>query len=150
MPKIPKQKASLAQSRYIRLKEAIEYCKMMRIDLNDFHRPEDILGICVTCAKVQAWIRMQGGHYKSRGSGGHSGAYFLEENIHTQCTQCNRYDAGRPEEYRQYLVDRYGEDEVQRIELRHKLPLPTMSFEGLKMMYEEMYKGLLAVHWNTK
>ena len=77
MPKVTlKTKASNACSRYIRLRDALEYCYDHSIDISQFNRPEDIIGKCCTCGAVKSWVRMDAGHFKGRGIGGGSGVYF--------------------------------------------------------------------------
>ena len=82
-----KEKASKAMSRYIRLRDALEYCDNYSIDITQFNRPEDIVGKCCTCGTVKSWSWMDAGHWLGRGIGGGSGTYFDERNVHLQCKQ---------------------------------------------------------------
>lgn len=71
---------------------------------------------CISCgAEVQ-----QAGHYFSQGNHSalrfglpHSFAYM---NTNGQCIKCNMYLHGNLIRYRQGLVNKYGEDEVLRLE----------------------------------
>lgn len=54
------------------------------------------------------------GHFRSCGSAPHLRFYTL--NIHGQCKQCNRYKGGNYSEYRIRLIDRIGQDLVDKIE----------------------------------
>ena len=94
-------------SRYIRMKAACE--------LNPIER----LGRCYTCGVVKDVAYMDSGHYKSRGSRGHSGLYFDERCIRLQCKRCNGFEGGKPAEFREGLVREYGEDVVQELERLH-------------------------------
>ncbi len=131
-------------SRYIRLRDAIDYCKEHKISLHQFVRPEDIIGECCTCGVVKSWIRMDAGHFKSRGMGGSSGVYFDERNVNLQCKVCNGFQGGAPTEYREFMLEKYGEEVIAELELKHKLPI---SFRDLAMIamekyYKEEYKRL--------
>ena len=142
----PKQKASKACSRYIRLRDALKYCRKYGIDLNQFNRPEDIIGKCVTCGKVKSWIRMDNGHFKGRGIGGGSGVYFDERNQHLQCKTCNGFEGGRPDEYREFIIEEYGQDVLDELNQKHHIPIDMGQFAMLAMeiMYKDKYKELAA------
>ena len=132
-------------SRFVRLRDAIDYCKEHRIDLGQFTRPEDIFGKCCTCGTVKSWIWMHAGHYKGRGLGGGSGVYFDERNVNLQCRQCNAWKQGSPTEYREFMLEKYGEEVLVEIEFKHKLPT---SFRDLAMIamekyYKDKYKQLI-------
>lgn len=71
---------------------------------------------CVTCGVFKHWKELQGGHFISRV---HKSTKLLEENVHPQCQGCNAFrmkDSLTVLEYRAFMVDMYGEDEVQKIE----------------------------------
>jgi len=139
-----KARASKAMSRYIRLRDALDYCQEHGIDLSQFSRPEDIIGACVTCGAVKSWIRMDCGHYKSRGSGGRSGAYFLESNVGLQCKRCNAFEGGRPKEFAEHIKTKYGQDELDYIEKKHYLPtdMRAAAMEAMAIYFNSKYKEL--------
>ena len=118
----PKQKASAAFSRYIRLRGALEYCRGRGIDTGQFVRPEDIIGVCCTCGTVKAWIRMDAGHFKGRGSGGGSGTYFDERNVHLQCKRCNGFEGGRVQDYEKFIIVKYGQAVLDELNIKHHYP----------------------------
>ncbi len=126
-------------SRFCRLRDALDYCKRNEIDLHQFARPEDVIGECCTCGIVKSWIRMDAGHYKSRGMGGGSGVYFDERNVNLQCKQCNAWKQGAPTEYREFIIKKYGKKVLADIEFKHRIPI---SFKALAMIAtKEYYKG---------
>jgi hypothetical protein len=144
MAKTQKKKTWEAMSRFIRLRDALEYCKEHGIDLHQFARPEDIIGKCCTCGIVKAWIRMDAGHCFGRGSGGHSGVYFHERNVGLQCKPCNAFEQGARPEFEEYLIAKYGDgiiDELRRLHM-------TNSYRGqlgmLELYFKDEYKKLLA------
>lgn len=143
MPKY-KKKASKAMSRFVRLRDALAYCRLKGIDISQFARPEDIIGRCCTCQAVKSWIRMDAGHFKGRGVGGGSGVYFDERNVHLQCKPCNGFKGGAPDEYKEFMLHKYGEKTVAEIERKHKLPtsFKDIAMIGTRIFYEEKYGEL--------
>ncbi len=143
--KTPKEKAWDAMSRYVRLRDAIDFCEERGIDLSQFNRPEDIIGQCCTCDKVLPWIRMQAGHWKPRGLGGGSGAYFDERNVNLQCCTCNGFEGGKQKEHEEYIVQKHGEKVRDEIELKHRMGIDMrdMAMIAMEKMYKEKYQQLL-------
>ena len=142
-----KQKASDAMSRYVRLRDALDYCNKHSIDISQFSRPEMIIGQCCTCPKVGSWLYMDAGHFISRGMFGQSGAYFDERNVHLQCKQCNKYGSGMREVYEDFMLEKHGQEIIDELKKKHKLPT---SFKDLAMIatekyYKEKYQELLQV-----
>lgn len=141
----PKSKASAAFSRYIRLRDALEYCQEHGIDTGQFARPEDILGMCCTCGTVKAWLRMDTGHFKGRGMGGGSGTYFDERNVHLQCKRCNGFEGGRVQDYEKFIIEKYGQGVLDELNIKHRVPgrMGTMEFQILEQYYKDEYRKLL-------
>ncbi len=69
---------------------------------------------CVTCNKYFPWRKIQNGHYMSRRF---MATRYSEMNCHPQCMACNVMQHGNIPQYRMWLVRRYGEDAVKRLEL---------------------------------
>ena len=139
-----KKKAWYWCSRYCRLRDAVEYCKRMNIDVSQFNRIEDLPVKCCTCGAIKGWIRMDAGHFLSRGMGGSSGVYFDERNIHAQSKDCNAFKQGASEEYREFIIKKYGKEVLAELELKHRLPT---SFGELAMIatgkyYKDKYEEL--------
>ena len=140
----PKKKAWTACSRYIRLRDALKYCKERNIDLGQFARDEDIIGKCCTCGVVRPWIRMDAGHFIGRGIGGGSGVYFDERNIHLQCKRCNGFKNGAYDQYMQFIVERYGTDMLTELHRKHytTLDMKPLAMQATEQYYEEKYEEL--------
>ena len=141
----PKKKAWYWCSRFCRLRDALEYCKRYNIDIATFSRVEDIPVRCCTCNIVKAWIYMDAGHYISRGRGGLSGVYFDERNIHAQSKDCNKWKQGAAQEYREYIIQRYGKDMPDELLRKHYI-LPDMkplAMQATEQYYKEKYKELV-------
>jgi hypothetical protein len=72
---------------------------------------------CCSCGVTRHYKdKMQGGHYISRGR---SATKLEESNINPQCASCNfkmgKGDSLVFENYRQWMVETYGEEEIQRL-----------------------------------
>ena len=140
-----KKKASTAMSRFIRLRDAIEYCKKHGIDMSQFNRPEDLPCKCCTCGVVRSWVDMDGGHFISRGHGGGSGVYYDERNEHCQCRKCNRFDGGSPYRYRDFMLEKYGQAVIDELRLKDKIPLNSrdLPMQAMAIFYKEKYDELI-------
>lgn len=87
-------------STYIRQKEAI-----------------DGIGRCVTCGDTKPWQQLQNGHFYTRGR---YHTRWDEDNCHTQCVTCNVFKKGNYINYTMYMIDRYGRDFVNELEIKSK------------------------------
>ncbi len=125
-------------SRCVRIKAAIAF--------GDTFYP--YLGRCYTCDRVVDIVHKgDSGHYKSRGMGGSSGLYFNVKTIRLQCKRCNGFEGGRPQEYRERLVEEYGELEVQRLEIIHKVKTYSyMEIVGLGLYFKEEVEKMCKEH----
>ena len=141
----PKTKASAACSRYIRLRDALWYCRERGVNLHQFARPEDIIGKCCTCGKVKSWIYCDAGHYKGRGLGGSSGVYFDERNIHLQCKTCNAFEGGKQEGHAEHILRKYGRKVLDDIKLKHRIPIDMRAWamKAMEQFYKEKYDVLI-------
>ena len=146
-----KQKAWKICSRYIRLRDALKYCKGIGLDLHQFIRPEDIIGHCCTCERVKSWIYMDAGHWINRGSGGGSGVYFDERNIHLQCKPCNgNFYQGKVQHdvkgaYDNFMLESYGQKVLDELKVKDKMVTRNISitYPALYQFYKEYYQGLV-------
>ena len=147
----PKEKTFKICSRFCRLRDALDYCKRMRIDLSQFIRPEDIIGQCSTCTTVKSWIYMDGGHWIDRGSGGQSGVYYDERNVNLQCKSCNAgfYKGIRKPNikvaYDLFMLEKYGQKVMDELRIRDKLITRKFSviLLALHQLSTEKYQELL-------
>lgn len=78
---------------------------------------------CWSCGVKKHWKEMDGGHYISRV---HQSTKILEENIHPQCKGCNlrsgKGDTLVTLNYRENMLDMYGEEFVLELEVLAKQP----------------------------
>jgi hypothetical protein len=64
---------------------------------------------------------------------------FDLHNIHLSCVACNKWKNGNPIPYRKALVEKYGQQEVDRLELVYQQPAGYSVFD-LQLMCEEYKK----------
>lgn len=78
---------------------------------------EDV-GECITCKRVYHYKKAQAGHFIQ---GRTNGVLFYENGVHFQCVGCNMFKGGLIEDYYPYMLNRYGQGEIDKIkELRNK------------------------------
>lgn len=126
-----------------RLKNRVWYWCAKYIKLRDATNRKEGWGYCCTCKKVIQLKGNDAGHFISRGSGGGSGVYFDERNIHLQCHTCNGFEEGNKVEYNKFMLERYGQKTIDDLERLHKTHNYTlMELEGLKLYYKQAYMEL--------
>ncbi len=140
-----KKDAWTACSKYIRLRDALDYCDRYSIDISQFNRPRDLIGACCTCGAVKSWNDMDAGHWIGRGLGGHSGTYFDERNSHLQCKKCNAWEAGHEKKHEKYILEKYGQAVIDELERKHLIPLDSrkLPMQAMEIFYIEKYKELV-------
>ena len=143
----PKGKASTVMSRFIRFRDALDYCREHGIYMEQFTRPEDVIGQCCTCGAVKSWIRMDAGHWQGRGMGGGSGVYFDERNVDLQCKPCNGFEGGRSKEHEAYLLKKYSQEVIDELELKHRIPRDNgvLAMQAMEIYYKGRYNELLEI-----
>lgn len=72
---------------------------------------------CISCGQAIRVKYCDAGHYIPRG---HTATRWDLHNVNAQCYDCNRLKYGNIEAYRKGLIQRYGIEEVERLEsLKH-------------------------------
>ncbi len=83
--------------------------------------------VCVTCGNVRPWSshsgQMQTGHFLASRC---FAILFEEDNVAPQCTSCNGYHGGMPEQYQLWMIAARGEGVVEY--LRSLKSGPTRKF----------------------
>jgi hypothetical protein len=113
-------------SEYIRLKES----------------DEDGICRCVTCGNYHHYKDIHCGHFIGRSV---KATRFNEKNCHPQCVKCNSYRSGEHHIYRKYLVYKYGNEEVEKLENSAIMggSLSAYQLEEKIIEYREKVKELL-------
>lgn len=139
-----KEKAWKWCSKYIRLRDALAYCKSIGIDPRAY-RVEDLPIICCTCSRVRSFRQIDAGHFISRGSGGGSGVYFDERNIHSQCKSCNNFHQGQALDYLDFMKEKYGQEVIDELRKLDKIIRRKGSVEltAIAEYYKNAYHELL-------
>lgn len=100
--------------------------------------------MCYTCTKVDHIKNMQAGHFVGRGLGGHSGVYFDEHNVNTQCVQCNGFKGGNLANYEEHLIAEFNEEIVENLRIQHKIQsYDTRKLTHLLLYYQQQVENLL-------
>jgi len=126
-------------SKYIILRDAIEDAENNRVPITSNFE----FVLCRTCGKMIQRIgsNSHAGHYVPKGSGGGSGIYYDPRNVSCQCSYCNEYLEGNRLEYNDYMLKKYGQEVVDELRLKDKLPRPhKIDYYGI--YYREAYKEL--------
>jgi hypothetical protein len=126
-------------SKYILLRDAIEDVEESRLSNDSLF--EYVL--CRTCGKPLPRIgsNSQAGHFVPKGNGGKSGVYYDERNVHCQCYNCNEWLEGNRLEYNDYMLRMFGQDVIDELRLKDKLPRPH-KIDEYGIMYREKLKEL--------
>ncbi len=74
--------------------------------------------VCCSCGKVSFGASMGGGHYIAKGACSLE-YYFSEKNVHAQCTNCNLKLEGNRPAYRAFLLQKYGKEALEDLELHY-------------------------------
>jgi len=100
-------------------------------------RRDDGIG-CITCGVVKPWQEMQNCHFYSRGR---LPTRWDETNCHSGCYRCNVLLKGNYINYTKYMIDRYGREYVDELEVKSRSDIKISSVE-LKEMIEKYNKLL--------
>ncbi len=74
---------------------------------------------CISCSTVMPWKASDAGHFVAVGSD--QSMKYVEDNVHAQCTACNRFKSGNLIEYRFRLVGKIGRERVEKLETLHQM-----------------------------
>lgn len=80
---------------------------------HEYIRKRDIGKPCISCGSPYSG-QEDAGHFYSGGK--FSSIKFDEDNIHSQCIQCNRFKEGMHEDYRLGLINRFGKEFVDKLD----------------------------------
>ena len=80
---------------------------------NSYIRKRDYKNGCISCGKPFGEDKYDAGHYISTR---HKIITFDEDNVHGQCVSCNQHKNSNHIPYRKNLINKIGEDRVNRLE----------------------------------
>jgi hypothetical protein len=119
------------------IKTRTQHYNELQTLVNRFVRLRDKDEPCCTCGTTNPNIKYDAGHMLSRGS--HPETRFNLINIHRQCSKrCNVLGSGMRHEYELFMVDKYGQDELDKL----KGPHPTLKqqFPNIEDIQREKVK----------
>ena len=99
---------------------------------------------CITCGKLLQAVgkaECEAGHYEHGKNKEH---YFNEDNVHPQCTRCNRYLSGNLRHYTLFMLDEYGQDTINRLMNSKKVIWKREELERIYKEYTEKLNSLEA------
>lgn len=70
---------------------------------------------CISCGKLVPWKESDCGHYINRK---HMATRYDHYNCNAQCRSCNRFDEGNIQGYRKGLIEKYGIEYVDMLEIK--------------------------------
>ena len=88
----------------------IELAQMV---VNKYVRLRDLNKPCCSCGHFGD-RQFHSGHYQN--VGGHRQLRFYTLNIHKQCSICNNWKSSNNEQYRPFMINKYGLEFVERLE----------------------------------
>lgn len=98
-------------------------------------------GCCYTCGKYHDFVDLDAGHFQQ---GSHLATYFEEDNVHAQCTYCNRYNHGNLINYTLRMIKEYGQERVDDlIRQNHTVrKFKTWEFDEITEKYKQKIADL--------
>ena len=70
---------------------------------------------CISCGQIKPYAQADCGHYINRQ---HMSTRFDEVNCNGQCRSCNRFDEGNIQGYRKGLIQKYGLQATDFLEIK--------------------------------
>jgi hypothetical protein len=89
---------------------------------------------CISCPTIKHWKEVDAGHFRPKSLG--LPVYFVEKNVHPQCTYCNHVKEGNAYEYGLALIEKYGKGIIEEIDGMRHTPLKWSCAD-----YEEMIEA---------
>lgn len=96
---------------------------------------------CITCGLVGDKHNIDAGHYIPRA---HRLILYDEFNVHAQCFKCNCVYEGNTIIYRKKLIEKYGEEEVLRLENSQfvECKMSIQDYLDIEKKFREKLRGL--------
>lgn len=113
---------------------------------NEYIRRRDCVGgygLCISCNKPYQYEKLQAGHFWSKGA--YPAIRYDERNVHSQCAGCNLFRHGNHGEYRLGLIQKIGQEEVDKLEQDRNLARKYTVSELVDLieLYEKKIEELL-------
>lgn len=126
------------------MKKQISKNYLWRTIVSPFIRKRDCTpyGKCISCNKTITYETCDAGHFIPKSKGKYF--YWNEQNIHAQCTDCNRFgsnDTGA--NYYKNLCAKIGKVATDKLlKLRHQTPRDERTLNQIRDYYKELTKQI--------
>lgn len=112
---------------------------------NAYIRARDRGDNCISCGKSMDNCTIDAGHYIAAGKGLSGSLHrYDENNVHAQCHwDCNIQQSGNLVEYRQGLIKKIGEEEVERLETtKGTIKRTAQDYKDIEVKYKAKLKEI--------
>ena len=125
------------------LVKKIDYAFKRYIRLRD---TEDGAFRCCSCGAYKPYAQADGGHFINCRW---MATRWREDNVHAQCSSCNRFSEGNASGYALFMIDKYGREHVEYLNVLSRETMKYTDAEGefLLKEYRKKYKEL---EWKIK
>lgn len=89
--------------------------------------------ICCSCGQMKPYEKADAGHFINRRW---MALRWREDNVHAQCSSCNRFDEGNAVGYTLFMIKKYGEAHVEMLMALKNQTTKWTDFE-LKLLEKE-------------
>jgi len=93
---------------------------------------------CCSCGQLKPKEQADAGHFINRRW---MACRWREDNVHSQCRSCNRFDEGNAVGYTMFMIDKYGKEHVEYLQAIKNAGYKYSEFE-LQVLVDE-YKDKL-------
>lgn len=139
-----KEQRAITRNKKEKLKSKSEWLKEAQTVFNQFIRIRDGNNPCISCNRWHTG-QYHAGHYRSIGSSPH--LRFNELNCHRQCSACNNHLSGNLVNYRQGLITKIGQQQLERLEADQEPKHYSIEdIKQIKEIYKNKVKELKQLH----
>ena len=92
---------------------------------------------CCSCGQIKPYASADAGHFINRRW---MATRWREDNVHAQCSACNRFDEGNAVGYTLFMIDKYGKPHVEYLQ----------SLKNQTMKYSDWELQVLIDEYKTK
>lgn len=86
---------------------------------------------CISCGQIKPFSSADAGHYFSRR---HMATRFHEDNVHCECSYCNRFSADHLHGYQTHLIEKIGQQRFNHLIVLHNTTKKYTEFELQEMI----------------
>lgn len=102
---------------------------------------------CISCGQIKKFSMMDAGHYFSRV---HTATRWDDNNVHAECSYCNRFKSDHLEAYREHLIAKIGQQKFDLLKWKikdakdhpEKYKMTDFEYEQLIKYYKTLNKKL--------